>query len=131
MLLSLVLVSLGAVMRRRVFMKVVAGYATLLVAAFLWLSSGLAQGAGSFADGNRIFSSCSGTDGMELSYCAGYVAGMADALAATGHACMPPDATVQQAVDAVVKYLREHSDQRQYPAWYVGRTALSLRFPCN
>jgi hypothetical protein len=64
-------------------------------------------------------------------YCAGYVAAMSDALVATGHACMPADVTVQQAVDVVMKYLRDHPEQRQYSAWYLGRTALSLRFPCN
>ena len=71
-------------MRRRAFMKVVAGSAIVAAVPFLWPSSGLSQGAGSFADGNRIYSACGGTDGMELSYCAGYVAGVADALAATG-----------------------------------------------
>ena len=70
-------------------------------------------------------SGCSGN------YCAGYVAGMTDALVATGHACIPAEVTVQQAVDVVIKYLRDHSEQRQYPAWYIGRRALSLRFPCN
>lgn len=105
---------------------------TIVVAAgLLWPSSGFSQGAGAFADGNRIYNSCGGTDGMELSYCAGYVAAMSDALVATGHACMPADVTVQQAVDVVMKYLRDHPEQRQYPAWYLGRTALSLRFPCN
>lgn len=118
-------------MRRRAFMKVVAGSAIVAAVPFLWPSSGVSQGAGSFADGNRIYSACGATDGMELSYCAGYVAGVADALAATGHACLPADVSVQQAVDAVMKYLKEHSEQRQYPAWYIGRTALSLRFPCN
>jgi Rap1a immunity proteins len=65
------------------------------------------------------------------SYCAGYVAAMSDALVATGHACMPVDVTVQQAVDVVMKYLRDHPEQRQYSAWYLGRTALNLRLPCN
>ena len=102
-----------------------------VAAGFLWPSSGFSQGAGAFADGNRIYNSCGGTDGMELSYCAGYVAAMSDALVATGHACMPADVTVQQAVDVVMKYLRDHPEQRQYSAWYLGRTALSLRFPCN
>jgi hypothetical protein len=58
---------------------------TIVVAAgLLWPSSGFSQGAGAFADGNRIYNSCSGTDGMEVSYCAGYVAGMTDAVVATG-----------------------------------------------
>jgi len=56
---------------------------------------------------------------------------MNDALVSTGHACIPADVTVQQAVDVVTKYLNDHADQRQYPAWYAGRTVLSLRFPCN
>jgi hypothetical protein len=73
---------------------------------------------------------CRRTDGTELGYCAGYVAGIADALVRTGHACVPAEVTVQQAVDVVMTYLRNHPEQRQYPAWYVGRTALGLRFPC-
>ena len=105
---------------------------TVVVAAgLLWPSPGFSQGAGHFADGARIYTSCSGTDRAGLSYCAGYVAAMNDALVSTGHACIPADVTVQQAVDVVTKYLNDHADQRQYPAWYAGRTALSLRFPCN
>jgi hypothetical protein len=31
---------------------------------------------------------------------------------------------VQQAVDIVITYLRDHPEQHQYPAWYGGRTVL-------
>ncbi len=101
------------------------------VTGLLWPSSGFSQSAGTFADGNRVYTLCSSTDGMELNYCAGYVAGMTDGVVRTGHACVPAEVTVQQAVDVVIKYLRDHAEQRQYPAWFAGRTALELRFPCN
>ena len=103
----------------------------VVVAGLLWPSPSFSQGAGAFADGGRIYSSCSSTDVMERSYCAGYVAAMTDALVRIGHACVPAEVTAQQAVDVVMTYLRDHPEQRQYPAWFPGRTALGLRFPCN
>jgi hypothetical protein len=100
----------------------------VVVAGFLWPSSVFSQGAGAFADGNRIYNSCTSTnDG----YCAGYVSGMTDALVKMGLACVPPEVTLQQATDVVIAYFRDHTEQRQYPAWYGGRTALELQYPCN
>ncbi len=104
---------------------------TLVVVAglFLWPSSVFSQGAGTFADGNRIYNSCISTN--DGGYCAGYVSGMTDALVKMGLACVPANVTLQQAIDVVIAYFRDHAEQRQYPAWYGGRRILELQYPCN
>jgi Rap1a immunity proteins len=94
----------------------------VVVAGFLWPSSVFSQGAGTFADGERIYNSCTSTNDGDRSYCAGYVSGMTDALVKMGLACVPANVTLQQAIDVVIAYFRDHAEQRQYPAWYGGRT---------
>lgn len=66
--------------------------------------------------------------------CAGYVVGVADALAfgpvARFSACVPNGVTVQQLIDITTNYLKAHPEVRQFTASSISAAALSYAFPC-
>ena len=65
--------------------------------------------------GDQLLSDCSSKDPDRVLLCAGYIAGVADALAISRAIegrppCMPAGTTVEQVKDAAVRYLRQHPD---------------------
>lgn len=87
--------------------------------------------------GNDLLSTCSGSDVARKLLCMGYVIGIAEG--AAGHAvvtesrlpfCMPQNVNNQQAVDIVVKYLKDNPQARHLFASVLIYTALKQTFPC-
>jgi len=102
--------------------------ATVLVAGLLWPVSAFAD----FQNGNSLFEKCSATaNHFDSTYCLGYVAGMTDAYAYAKSVCPPNGFTLGQSVDVVVKYLRDHPEDRHYTAASEVALALEHAFPCK
>ena len=75
----------------------------LIVTSILWSSFASAQSASAFLTGNDIFQKCdNAANSSESSFCAGYIAGITDALVRTKAICLPKHFTVRQARDIVV-----------------------------
>jgi hypothetical protein len=91
------------------------------------LSPTFAFSARGFVTGNDLFSKCSSNSPL----CMGYIAGVSDVMSTNGDICLPDNATVQQIVDIVVKYLSDHPDRRHYSASSESGVALMQAFPCN
>ena len=103
--------------------------ALVVAAGLLWPVSGF---SGGFASGNKIFADCSAPNSSaQRSICLGYIAGMADALEIAKLWCPPEGVTVGQTVDIVMKYLREHPEERHLTASGEGGLALAIAFPCK
>lgn len=91
-----------------------------------------------FTDGNDLLTSCSADLYVE---CLGYVAGIADAMEtaqscnngslAGWQACVPIGVRKSQAKDVVIRFLREHPQDRHYPASGLVAQALQEAFPCR
>jgi hypothetical protein len=99
----------------------------------------LAQG---FQTGNQLLSNCTSSEGtatyyQEQAMCAGYIAGVADALNSLSAsvpeaklACFP-SVPLGQARDVVIRYLQENPGKRHYSAGAIAWTALRMAFPCS
>jgi hypothetical protein len=110
------------------------------IAGALALGAGLAapdptraaapSSAGIFVTGEDLWASC---NGPSQTFCAGYVAAVADILG-TGklalRACLPGSATLPELIEVIRRYLAEHPDKRAYTAYSVVSYALVQRFPC-
>ena len=108
--------------------------ALVVVAGLLWPISGFSQNLipyRSFADGNALYELCSSPGATDQSYCAGYLGGISDSLSSSQHLCVSTEVSLRQLKDVVLKYLRDHPEQRGQAAFSVGREALTLAFPCK
>jgi Rap1a immunity proteins len=114
---------------------------TILVAvALCWFISETANAGTYFNDGNQLFDKCKDHEhspqyydkALSTSACRQYVLGVVDALRDAGTFCIP-DHSVQlnQLVDVVTPYLRDHSEKRHLPASDLVTAALKEKFPCN
>ena len=63
--------------------------------------------------------------------CRGYIAGVADMLGYLGTICYPTGLIMDQSVDIVIAYLRDHPEKRQLPASDLVGASLKEKFPCN
>jgi len=105
--------------------------ALVVAAGLLWPSSSFSQ-TRAFDDGNKLYGYCGASNSSDDKvFCAGYVAGISDALQGEKRMCMPVEATVEQAVDVIMNFLRDHPEQRHYTAWSISREALGHAFPCK
>jgi Rap1a immunity proteins len=77
--------------------------------------------------GDDLSSKCS----INSPICIGYVAGVSDIMSTNGDICLPSDATIQQIVDTVAKYLSDHPEKRHYSASSQSGIALMQAFPCK
>src|ERR1700722_9129009 len=84
----------------------------IIFATVFLLSPTFAFSARGFVTGNDLFSKCSSNSPL----CMGYVAGVSDVMSTNGDICLPNDATLQQIVDTVVKYLSDHPERQHYSA---------------
>jgi Ssp1 endopeptidase immunity protein Rap1a len=104
--------------------------ALVVAAGLLWPACTFSQAQAGFQTGNDLYEKCiSPPKTIESAYCIGYVSGVADTL--TNGTCIPQTATVGQASDIVVKYLREHPEYRHVPASILAAWALLDAFPCK
>jgi Rap1a immunity proteins len=104
----------------------------LIISSIFWSSFASAQAANAFLTGNCIFQKCdNAANSSESSFCAGYVAGITDALQRSRTVCLPKHVTVRQARDIIIKYLRNHPEERHYSAASEIALALKQAFPCD
>ena len=85
----------------------------LIIASIFWSNFASAQPSSGFHTGNEIFQICdNAAERSESLICSGYIAGIADALQLTKMICLPKHASVRQARDIVINYLRNHPESR-------------------
>ena len=99
----------------------------IIFAAVFLLSPTFAFSARGFVTGDDLSSKCSINSPM----CMGYIAGVSDIMSTDGDICLPNNATIQQIVDIVAKYLSDHPERRHYSASSEAGIALMQAFPCN
>jgi hypothetical protein len=112
----------------------------VLAAGLLCPASGFSQEVTGFDSGNTLLEECTrGGGGVPSPYCSGYIHGASDAAQSTvralgkknGPFCLPRDASGSQIVDVVIKYLRDHPEERHYFAADEVTLALVAAFPCQ
>jgi hypothetical protein len=98
--------------------------------------SGVASPAhATFQKGAELYRDCSASEIVELSYCLGFIVGVADSL--TGgplngfRACIRPSTTAEQVRAIVMEGLKKNPSERRYPAFNVIAKYLSEAFPCK
>jgi Rap1a immunity proteins len=105
---------------------------------------GLARDAGAtFMDGNKLYRICSGSDGVDLVHCAGYIEGVMDTAEEAGDVagtswsavegwrwCDPPRIITRQAIDVVVQFLGSNPQVRHFDAALLIAAALQNAWPC-
>jgi len=99
----------------------------IIFAAVFLLSPTSAFSAKGFVTGDDLSSKCSINSPM----CIGYITGVSDIMSTNGDICLPNDATIQQIVDTVAKYLSDHPERRHYSASSQSGIALMQAFPCS
>lgn len=107
-----------------------------LVAALMILFA--QPSAAGWMSGNELLQSCEETNEaikyQQLARCMGYIMGVADTMSADNsvngfRAKFTVGITVQQITDVVLKFLREHPEDRHYSANGLVAQALSEAFP--
>lgn len=90
-------------------------------------------------DGEKL----SSTDAVDGAFCVGYIWGNHDTdfmvqmleehdkITLMKHACPPSNASTEQAVRVVVKYLRENPERLNMPASVLVTDAIRSSFPCK
>ena len=102
--------------------------AIVVGASLFWSTSAFAT----FDSGSALFDNCNNTnDASKQFYCLGYLAGMSDALDGMHIICPGERISLDKIKDVVLKYLREHPEQRSMDADDLVGTALVLAFPCK
>jgi hypothetical protein len=89
------------------------------------------QGVGTFVGGNDLYEACK-DDASQ--FCVGYLMGAADVASNTVVAttlCIPHEATAGRLRSVLMRYLDEHPEQREEPAYRVVLLALLDAFPCE
>jgi Rap1a immunity proteins len=85
-----------------------------------------------FDSGETLFDNCNNpNDASKQFYCLGYLAGVSDLLEGMHITCSGKRISLDKIKDAVLKYLREHPEQRGMEADDLVATALVLAFPCK
>jgi hypothetical protein len=109
--------------------------ALVVAGGLLWPACAFsqAQDSGSFVSGNDLYEKCNSESGtVSHGICGGYITGIADLLNNAGKLCIPHQmVTVRQLLDIVVKYLREHPEERNISASLLVVLALHDSFPCK
>ncbi|MGC2464984.1 MAG: Rap1a/Tai family immunity protein [Candidatus Acidiferrum sp.] len=88
--------------------------------------------------GNDLLESCESTGHFEQAFCFGYITGVTDTDAMDGAAfpdrrrsCVAENVSNGQVKDVVVKYLRDHPEERHLLAAILIVKAMSQAFPCK
>jgi len=116
----------------------------LLAALFVLLVSASAHGQRvSTTTGNDLLESCESGGHSEQAFfnqafCLGYITGVTDIDGVDGSAfperrrsCVPENVTNGQVKDVVVKYLKEHPEERHIQASILIVKAVAQAFPCK
>jgi hypothetical protein len=107
--------------------------------AFLMFAAGTSPQETDFRtySGNILLRDCTpSTDTHSYAYCLGYISGLVEGatVEADLRKCkplfaIPAEADLDQLIDVVVKYLKEHPEQRDVRAQVIALTALKAAFP--
>ena len=94
--------------------------------------------ANSFMTGNELYTRCQSTLRENIDICSAYIGGVVDGqnvitstLSINGVFCEPEGVTVQQLMDVVARWLRQHPEKRHYTAASLTLEALDDAFPCR
>ena len=84
--------------------------------------------------GNTLLHRCTSDEGGDLNFCVGYIEGIRDAtvlcdLNGKQRTDIPAEVTSEQMKDVVVKYLRDHPEERHKQGALLVIYALRLAFP--
>ena len=106
------------------------------IAAISLGSARAADTASVILSGDELLSNCLSQDSGRNLLCAGYIAGVADALAVSRvhdgrPPCMPAAATVAQVQDVAVRYLRQHPDYGKTTAAGSVMNAIMAEWKCG
>lgn len=104
---------------------------------FLVSASGHAQQVSTMT-GNTLLEACESKDEFQQAFCLGYILGVADLDAMDGAAfpdrrrsCRAENVTNGQERDVVVKYLKDHPEERHVLAAILVVKAMAKAFPCK
>ena len=90
---------------------------------------------GGFEDGNKLLSSCEGSDPVLKEYCYGYVVGISDTMEGNAingfRACVRIGVSKTQIFALATGYLKDHPEVRHYGAAGIVAAALAKAFPCE
>jgi 2-methylcitrate dehydratase PrpD len=88
--------------------------------------------------GNKLLEECEATEPFRQAFCLGYIMGVTDVDGMDGAAfperrrtCVPEDVTNGQLLDILVKYLKNHPEERHYSAAVLAIKAITKAFPCK
>ena len=88
--------------------------------------------------GNSLLETCSSVGKADELFCLGYIGGVADVDGLEGatfperqRSCVPDNVSNGQLMDVVVKYLKEHPEERHMLAAILIVEALTKAFPCK
>jgi Rap1a immunity proteins len=100
------------------------------------LTMALSPGAALALDGNDVLRTCENTSGYNEGFCLGYLLGVVDSLmnGAAPLICnndRTGNVTFAQMRDIVLKYLRDHPENRHCGAIDITYVALRNLFPCG
>jgi hypothetical protein len=115
-------------------------FASAIFGLAVWVeaSNGAAEGLSytAYYNGETLYRECTGEPHAQ-SRCLGYVAGVADMLAAAlargdvTIACVPAEVTADEARDVVVRFLRDSPQSRHRAAASLIELALGDAYPCR
>jgi hypothetical protein len=91
-----------------------------------------------FISGNDLWTWCSSREVRSVNLCLGYALGAADVWTVVStrpqwdlaKVCLPSAVKPDQVRDVVIRYLREHPEDRHNPAALAAYSALKDAFPC-
>jgi hypothetical protein len=101
------------------------------------LSATTASGARAeyFETGRDLYQKCRTPGTASQVFCFGFVIGIADVMEDNPldgrSACIPPDATIQQVTDVVIRFLENNPDIRDFTGESLTVQALSEKYPCK
>jgi Rap1a immunity proteins len=100
-------------------------FVVVILALALWPRAARAY------DGNELLRMCNDPNPTNSGFCLGYTNGVSDTLETFNVACLSLGVTTGQVRDIVIKYLRDHPDQRHHNADFLATRALLVAFPCE
>jgi hypothetical protein len=102
----------------------------------LWLMASPSSGqVDEFFSGNKLPEICAaGGQGSDTGsmFCVGYISGVRDVLSPPKQEiCMPDDVVLAKMQAAIVDFLRDNSELRDFGAAGLVKKALALKYPCT
>lgn len=113
-----------------------------VVTTSMWLPPQELRAAISTINGNNLYTDCAANSGVSteqwllVGICIGYVTAIMDALSSGNSvngfkACVPVNADMNQIVDLVKNFIRDHPEKRHLVAEGLVAEAFARAFPCG